>query len=39
MKKPIMEGVDYEMDNNKCVAIYGLPIRVENIATARAMYR
>lgn len=34
----IMTNVEYEMDENKCVAIYGLPIRVENIADARAMY-
>lgn len=36
--KDIMTGVNYEMDANKCVSIEGLPIRVENIEIARAMY-
>ena len=39
MDKDLMEGVDYDMDANKCVAILGIPIRKENIEEARAMYR
>ena len=39
MGKPLMEGVTYAMDDNKCVAILGIPIRVANIDTARAMYK
>ncbi len=39
MKKPLMTGIEFEMDADKCVSILGIPIRVANIGLARAMYQ
>ena len=35
----VMTDVEYEMDEHKCVAIYGVPVRLDNIDDAWAMYK
>lgn len=37
--KNVTDGIEYGMDENKCVAILGIPIREDNIGVARAMYK
>lgn len=35
----VMTDVEYEMDEHKCVAIYGVAVRMDNIDDAWAMYK